>query len=86
MVDLWGGYRDIERRAPWEEDTLVPVGRPSRESAARCANPWPEEAVSPIRTTRYHEESPLVPSPALRAWTIAWERSDTCSLVKMLET
>jgi len=25
VVDLWGGYRDFERRAPWEEDTLVLV-------------------------------------------------------------
>jgi CubicO group peptidase (beta-lactamase class C family) len=25
VVDLWGGYRDLERRAPWEEDTLVLV-------------------------------------------------------------
>jgi CubicO group peptidase (beta-lactamase class C family) len=23
VVDLWGGYRDLETRAPWEEDTLV---------------------------------------------------------------
>jgi len=25
VVDLWGGYRDGLTRAPWEEDTLVPV-------------------------------------------------------------
>ncbi|HUG83785.1 MAG TPA: serine hydrolase domain-containing protein [Euzebya sp.] len=25
VVDLWGGYRDGLRRAPWEEDTLVTV-------------------------------------------------------------
>jgi CubicO group peptidase (beta-lactamase class C family) len=25
VVDLWGGYRDLERRAPWQEDTLVLV-------------------------------------------------------------
>ena len=25
VVDLWGGYRDIERRLPWQEDTLVLV-------------------------------------------------------------
>jgi CubicO group peptidase (beta-lactamase class C family) len=25
VVDLWGGYRDLERREPWEEDTLVLV-------------------------------------------------------------
>ena len=25
VVDLWGGYRDVERNEPWEEDTLVLV-------------------------------------------------------------
>ncbi len=25
VVDLWGGYRDVRRRKPWEEDTLVLV-------------------------------------------------------------
>jgi len=25
VVDLWGGYRDVKTRAPWEEDTLVLV-------------------------------------------------------------
>jgi CubicO group peptidase (beta-lactamase class C family) len=25
VVDLWGGYRDLERRLPWKEDTLVLV-------------------------------------------------------------
>jgi len=25
VVDLWGGYRDIERRLPWQQDTLVLV-------------------------------------------------------------
>ena len=25
VVDLWGGYRDLERRSPWQEDTLVLV-------------------------------------------------------------
>ena len=25
VVDLWGGYRDIENRLPWQEDTLVLV-------------------------------------------------------------
>src|SRR5215204_561251 len=23
VVDLWGGYRDLQRREPWQEDTLV---------------------------------------------------------------
>jgi CubicO group peptidase (beta-lactamase class C family) len=25
VVDLWGGYRDLEGRLPWEEDTLILV-------------------------------------------------------------
>ena len=25
VVDLWGGYRDVETSSPWEEDTLVHV-------------------------------------------------------------
>src|SRR5438309_18346 len=25
VVDLWGGYRDVGRRAPWEAQTLVLV-------------------------------------------------------------
>ncbi len=25
VVDLWGGYRDFEKRLPWQEDTLVLV-------------------------------------------------------------
>ncbi len=25
VVDLWGGYRDLDRRAPWQEDTLILV-------------------------------------------------------------
>jgi CubicO group peptidase (beta-lactamase class C family) len=25
VVDLWGGYRDIETNSPWEEDTLINV-------------------------------------------------------------
>jgi len=25
VVDLWGGYRDLQRREPWQEDTLVLV-------------------------------------------------------------
>jgi CubicO group peptidase (beta-lactamase class C family) len=25
VVDLWGGYRDVGRRLPWQEDTLVMV-------------------------------------------------------------
>jgi CubicO group peptidase (beta-lactamase class C family) len=34
VVDLWGGYRDAGRRAPWEEDTLVLVYSTSKGLAA----------------------------------------------------
>ena len=25
VIDIWGGYKDVERRWPWEKDTLVNV-------------------------------------------------------------
>jgi CubicO group peptidase (beta-lactamase class C family) len=34
VVDLWGGYRDSGRSAPWEEDTLVLVYSTSKGLAA----------------------------------------------------
>jgi CubicO group peptidase (beta-lactamase class C family) len=34
VVDLWGGYRDFESRAPWEEDTLVLVYSTTKGVAA----------------------------------------------------
>jgi CubicO group peptidase (beta-lactamase class C family) len=34
VVDLWGGYRDPSRGAPWEEDTLVLVYSTSKGLAA----------------------------------------------------
>ena len=34
VVDLWGGYRDASRRAPWEKDTLVLVYSTSKGLAA----------------------------------------------------
>jgi CubicO group peptidase (beta-lactamase class C family) len=34
VVDLWGGYRDVGRRAPWEEDTLVLMYSTSKGLAA----------------------------------------------------
>jgi CubicO group peptidase (beta-lactamase class C family) len=34
VVDLWGGYRDVGRRAPWEADTLVLVYSVSKGLAA----------------------------------------------------
>ncbi|MFJ9624937.1 serine hydrolase domain-containing protein [Streptomyces sp. NPDC101181] len=60
VVDLWGGYRDGLSRAPWEEDTLVPVysttkgvaslavalahARGQLDYDARVAAYWPEFA------------------------------------------
>jgi len=34
VVDLWGGYRDARRRAPWQEDTLVLVFSATKGLAA----------------------------------------------------
>ena len=34
VVDLWGGYRDLEKHAPWEEDTLVLVYSTTKGVAA----------------------------------------------------
>jgi len=34
VVDLWGGYREAKRRAPWEEDTLVLVFSATKGMAA----------------------------------------------------
>ena len=34
IVDLWGGYRDGHIRAPWEENTIVPVASTTKGMAA----------------------------------------------------
>ncbi|MEJ2208119.1 MAG: serine hydrolase [Anaerolineae bacterium] len=34
VVDLWGGYRDARRRAPWQQDTLVLVFSATKGLAA----------------------------------------------------
>lgn len=60
VVDLWGGHRDEQKQAPWEEDTLVPVFSTTKGIAALTmavdhsqglfgydepvANYWPEFA------------------------------------------
>jgi len=36
VVDLWGGYQDMRTRAPWEENTLVPVFSVTKGMAAMC--------------------------------------------------
>jgi CubicO group peptidase (beta-lactamase class C family) len=36
VVDIWGGYRDKRSRAPWREDTLVPVWSMTKGMSAAC--------------------------------------------------
>ena len=36
VVDLWGGWRDGDRRRPWEQDTLVNVFSVGKAVAALC--------------------------------------------------
>lgn len=36
VVDVWGGYRDQGTRAPWEEDTLVPVFSTTKGMSSTC--------------------------------------------------
>ncbi len=38
VVDLWGGYRDIKTKVPWEEDTLVVVFSSTKGATAFCAH------------------------------------------------
>ncbi|EKX69088.1 serine hydrolase domain-containing protein, partial [Streptomyces ipomoeae] len=37
VVDLWGGYVDAERTAPWERDTITNVWSTTKTMAALCA-------------------------------------------------
>jgi len=37
IVDLWGGYRDRDRRLPWQEDTIVNVYSTTKTMTALCA-------------------------------------------------
>ena len=36
VVDLWGGHRDLARRRPWEQDTIVNVWSSTKTVAALC--------------------------------------------------
>jgi len=36
VVDLWGGYRDLARRRPWQRDTLVNVWSTTKMAAVLC--------------------------------------------------
>jgi hypothetical protein len=63
VVDLWGGYRDLDARAPWSADTMVTVFSATKGLAAmtlavahsrgwldydaRVARYWPEFASTP---------------------------------------
>lgn len=38
VVDLWGGYRDLERALPWERDTIVNVHSTTKGMTALCAH------------------------------------------------
>jgi CubicO group peptidase (beta-lactamase class C family) len=38
VVDLWGGYQDVERTRPWERDTLVNVYSTTKGMTAICAH------------------------------------------------
>ncbi len=38
VVDLWGGFADVELDTPWSEDTLVLVYSTTKGAAAACAN------------------------------------------------
>jgi CubicO group peptidase (beta-lactamase class C family) len=37
VVDIWGGYTDLDRTAPWERDTIVPVWSTTKTMTALCA-------------------------------------------------
>jgi len=37
VVDLWGGFADVERTRPWERDTLVNVWSTTKGLVALCA-------------------------------------------------
>ncbi len=36
VVDIWGGYRDKRSRAPWRDDTLVPLWSMTKGMSATC--------------------------------------------------
>ena len=37
VIDLWGGWKDVEKTQLWQEDTIVPVFSTSKTMAALCA-------------------------------------------------
>jgi len=37
VVDIWGGYADVERTRPWEEDTVINVFSTTKTMTFLCA-------------------------------------------------
>lgn len=38
VVDLWGGYKDLERTEPWQEDTIVIMNSITKSMCALCVH------------------------------------------------
>jgi len=38
VVDLWGGYKDVARTVPWEEDTIVIMNSLAKSMSALCVH------------------------------------------------
>lgn len=38
VVDLWGGYRDLDRKLPWEKDTIVIMNSIAKSMSALCVH------------------------------------------------
>jgi CubicO group peptidase (beta-lactamase class C family) len=38
VVDLWGGYKDLERTEPWREDTIVIMNSVAKSMSALCVH------------------------------------------------
>src|SRR5918993_3929800 len=36
VVDLWGGYKDLDRTVPWEKDTIVIMNSVAKSMCAIC--------------------------------------------------
>lgn len=36
VIDIWGGYKDLEKNRKWDEDTVVPIFSTTKAIAASC--------------------------------------------------
>ncbi len=36
VIDIWGGYKDLEKNKKWDEDTVVPIFSTTKAIAASC--------------------------------------------------